>query len=148
VETALKAVWNEGDDALVEDFIAGREFTVSIVEHAGGTMALEPVEIIKNPHQIFDYHNKYNTESQTQEICPAVITSEQRRQLQDLALIMHRALGCKHVSRTDIIMTNDDYVFLETNTIPGMTDRSLLPLAARESGISLQQLLNEWLENL
>lgn len=133
------------DYLLVEDFIAGQEFTVAVVEKDGQKMAL-PVIAIRPREGFFDFDSKYNQANLADEICPAPITVELSEQLQAIAKTAHIALGCRHVSRTDIIVDEaGEAWFLEINTIPGMTATSLLPKALLANGWSLKQMLTEWI---
>ena len=101
------------------------------------------IEIIPNPgYTFFDYGAKY-TPGATQEICPAELTKEETERVSVCAKKAHQALKCRVWSRTDMIIQEDKIYILETNTIPGMTENSLVPLSARSAGISLSQLLDE-----
>jgi D-alanine-D-alanine ligase len=121
---------------IVQELIEGTEVTVAIV----GEDALPVIEIIPPENQEFDYKNKYN--GATQEICPPVTVSEDKqREVQSLALKMHQAFGCRDMSRSDFIIHADGKVYaLELNTIPGLTDQSLLPKAAAVAGMDMPNL--------
>ncbi|MEA3304764.1 MAG: D-alanine--D-alanine ligase [Patescibacteria group bacterium] len=128
-------------DMMIECYIEGREFTVAVLENTDGIIqALPVVEIIPPEGQQFDYENKYN--GSTDEICPAKIDTILTQQLQDLALKAHKSTGCSGYSRTDIMLGSSGPVLLEINTIPGFTDQSLFPLAAKSNAISFSELLN------
>lgn len=126
---------------LIEPFLEGRELTGGVL----GLEELQPLPIVEicpaQKYQFFDYEAKYQ-KGATREICPAHISEEQARAAQQLAVQAHKALGLAGYSRTDIILANDDSMYvLETNTIPGMTPTSLLPQAAAVAGISFSELL-------
>lgn len=130
---------------LIEDFVAGQEFTIAVVEKDGRTTAL-PVIAITPKNGFFDFSSKYNQDNLADEICPAPINRELSDKLQAIAQLAHVSLGCRHVSRTDIIVDhNGEAWFLETNTIPGMTATSLLPKALIASGSSLKEILCGWI---
>lgn len=131
---------------LVEEYLAGRELTAAVIGNAQPE-ALPLVEIIPGQgHQFFNFEAKY-TPGASREICPAPLDPETTRRVQDLGLAAHRALGLKGYSRSDLILTEKGPVLLETNTIPGMTQTSLLPQAAAATGLSFAALL-DWLLEL
>lgn len=134
IEQALRA----HNRMLLEKLIEGIEITVGVL----GDTALPPVEIIPPKGGEFDYENKYN--GKTTELCPPEhLTAAQQQTVQKLAIQAHHVLGCRDLSRTDFIMDPSGIFYvLETNTLPGMTDQSLVPKAALAAGISMQQLVN------
>jgi len=140
-DAALKAL-NESDIVMAEEYISGTELTCGIL----GNDNLEALPVIeirpKEGHRFFDYEAKY-TAGETDEICPAEIDSDTALKAQNLCKKIHNILGCKGCSRTDLILKDGDFYVLETNTIPGMTKNSLLPLAARTAGISFTQLIDK-----
>lgn len=134
VEEALKY----SDRVMVEEFIKGREATCGVVEHFRDEehYALVPIEI-KIPHgkNFFDYDAKYS--GKTEEICPGDFTRAERRTIEEMSREAHRALGLRHYSRSDFIITPKGKIYiLETNSLPGMTAESLLPKALNTIGCS------------
>ncbi len=133
-EEAKKAVkeaknWRDGG-MMIERLIEGSEMTVGIL----GEKALPVIEV-RPAKGFYDYQNKY-TSGATQYLCPAPIPKEKAEELQQLALQAHRALGCEVLSRVDIMVDAEGKPHvLEVNTLPGMTDLSLLPKAGRAGGI-------------
>jgi D-alanine-D-alanine ligase len=133
-EEAKKAVkeakkWKDGG-MMIERLIEGAEMTVGIL----GEQALPVIEV-RPAKGFYDYKNKY-TSGATQYLCPAPIPKEKAQELQELALKAHRALGCEVLSRVDIMVDAEGKPHvLEVNTLPGMTDLSLLPKAGRAAGI-------------
>jgi D-alanine-D-alanine ligase len=125
-------------EILVEELIEGRELTVGIV----GDRAMAVVEI--RPHEgFYDYQHKY-TKGASDYFCPAPLDAEMTRLVQETALAAHRALGLEVYSRVDILLRADGSPFvLEANTIPGMTETSLLPKAAAEAGLNFTALCEE-----
>jgi D-alanine-D-alanine ligase len=124
------------DELLVERFIQGRELTVGIL----GELALPIIEIIPKSG-FYDFNNKYpflnpQAGGGAEHVCPAKIPSRLTNQIQKLALRAHQSLGLKVYSRVDVMLSEKDEPFaLEVNTIPGMTEASLLPEAAGVAGI-------------
>ena len=122
-------------ELMIEEFIEGRELTVGILDEE----ALEPIEI-KTEESFYDYRAKYESKG-TRYIVPAVLPEDAAREAKASALTAHRALGCRHISRIDMILGNDERIYiLEANTSPGMTSRSLLPKAAELAGLSFDKL--------
>jgi D-alanine-D-alanine ligase len=123
---------------LIEPLVEGTEITVGVL----GDEALTVIEIIPPTGGEFDYTNKYN--GRTAELCPPEHVSEDAQaRAQQLAAELHKVLGCKGFSRTDMIVGPDDSLtILETNTIPGMTDQSLFPKAAAAKGIDMPMLVD------
>jgi D-alanine-D-alanine ligase len=138
---AMADVSRFGRDILVEQFVAGRELTVGIL----GELALPIIEIIPKGG-FYDYTNKYpflnpSAGGGAQHVCPAAIDPAKTAEIQQLALRAHRALGLEVYSRVDVLLANDGSLFvLEANTIPGMTEASLLPEAAAAAGINYPDL--------
>ena len=130
---------------LIEAYIDGIELTGGVIGN-DKIEALPIIEIIPDKsYDFFDYKAKY-TAGATQEICPARIDDALTKKAQALSKIAHKALFCKGYSRTDMILKGQDFFVLETNTIPGMTATSLLPLAAGAAGISFSGLLDRLIE--
>lgn len=126
---------------LVEASIEGIEATCGVLEIDGKTIALPPVEIIP-AEGAFDYEAKY-LNSSTQEICPARFAPEVLDDIKQKALTAHRILGCSGYSRTDFIVSKDGPIYIETNSLPGLTASSLLPKSLKAEGISFELFLDE-----
>lgn len=135
LQNALEVACKVEKNILVEKMISGREFSVGILDGN----ALPVIEII--PKQgFYDYKNKYQSGA-AQEICPADLTADQTKRVQDLALRVHQALRLGAYCRIDFIMNSDgEFICLEANTLPGMTPTSLLPQEALVTGISYNEL--------
>ncbi|MDE3101184.1 MAG: D-alanine--D-alanine ligase [Chloroflexota bacterium] len=127
------------DRALIEERLAGTELTVGVIGRDEDLQALPVIEVATS-HDFFDYQAKYDP-AVTEEICPARVPAEVARHAQDLALAAHRAIGCRGISRTDMIAAGERMPVLEVNTIPGLTANSLVPKAARVAGIAFGELL-------
>jgi D-alanine-D-alanine ligase len=131
---------------IVEQFLAGRELTVGVIDHDGHPLALPVIEIETDPGFTFDYAGKY-LGTGTREICPAKIPHSLRDAAQRAAVAAHVALGCDGYSRTDLIATGGDEVyFLELNTLPGLTITSLVPQQLIEAGIGFREFLERQIE--
>ena len=142
LESALRNAYRYGDTVLVEEYIEGRELTVGIL----GDEPLPVVEIVPKGG-FYDYKAKY-TPGMTRYEVPARLSQETFMMTQHMAILAHRALGCKDVSRVDFRLSPDGTPYaLEVNTIPGMTETSLLPKAAMAAGISFRELVLRILES-
>ncbi len=132
---AVKTACLHSSSALIELFIEGREFTAGVL----GDRALPLVEIV-TPWQFCDYEGKYQSEK-TQYRCPVTLSKSEEIAIKSAALTAHNALGAKSFSRSDFRFdSNRKFYFLELNTSPGMTPRSLLPKAAKASGMGFERL--------
>ena len=139
---AIEQAFKHSHQVLVEKYIAGREITGGVLGNKE-LIALPIVEILpQGNHHFFDYQAKY-TPGATKEICPAPLPPHLTEKAQQCALLAHKALGCKGYSRTDMILKGEDIYILETNTIPGMTETSIFPLAAKAMGIPFSALVEE-----
>ncbi len=121
---------------LLEAFREGKELTVGVL----GNEVLPVIEI-RPKTAFFDFKAKY-TPGMSDELCPAPIPAKVTKEAQELALKAHRVLGCRGYSRTDMIWSKGGVEVLETNTLPGMTVTSLLPLAVSVAGLSYAKLLD------
>ncbi|HEX4103943.1 MAG TPA: D-alanine--D-alanine ligase [Candidatus Paceibacterota bacterium] len=139
---ALNVAFKEGDRVMLQGYIKGRELTCGVLEDEEGTpFALPPTEIIPKTSSFFDYRAKYKVGGSL-EITPARLAEPKLKELQQLALKAHTTLGCRGMSRSDFILRGNKFYILETNTIPGMTETSLLPQAAKVAGIDFPSLLD------
>jgi D-alanine-D-alanine ligase len=136
---AVELAFEHDTDVLIEEFVEGTEITVAVLGN-DELEALPVVEIVP-ASGFYDYYSKY-TPGATEEIVPARIPERQYKLAQELGLACHKALGCRGMSRTDIIIRGEEVIVLEINTIPGMTPTSLLPTAAKAAGIEFPQLLD------
>jgi len=142
---AFDKAFEYDDTLLLEEYIKGIEITGAVI----GNFCLEALPIIEivpsEKYDFFDYQAKY-TAGETKEICPARISEKLTQSAGELAKKSHTALFCKGYSRTDMIIRNEKIYVLETNTIPGMTPSSLLPLAAEKAGMNFSQLIDRLIE--
>ncbi|WP_214826659.1 D-alanine--D-alanine ligase [Exiguobacterium algae] len=130
---------------LIEQYIKGKELTVPVIGNFGNEQALPVIEIIPK-NEFYDYESKY-TEGGSVHVCPAEISDELTKEVQEAAVKAHRALGCSGYSRSDFLISEDGLAYiLETNTLPGMTPLSLFPDSARTVGISYGELLERFMQ--
>ena len=122
---------------LIEEFINGREITVSVL----GEESLPVIEI-KPKSGVYDYNSKYII-GETDYICPAEMNSVKYQSVQDCALKIHKMLSCDVYSRVDFKFFDNKFYFLEINTLPGMTKTSLFPKAAKQHGLSFKKLIEK-----
>lgn len=136
---ALNAAFQHDDAVLVERYLCGTEITASVLGNADASV-LPLIEIVAHGG-FYDYHAKY-APGGSAHIIPARISAAAADAAREYALRCHRLLGCRGMSRVDMIVEGDQPYVLEVNTIPGMTPTSLLPEAAKAAGISFPQLLD------
>jgi len=129
-----------GDEYLAEAFVAGTELTVGVVDDDRGTRALPASEVRLDAGRAFDYDGKYLGKG-TREITPAEVPAKVSRAAQQVALNAHKALGCEGYSRTDVICGDRGPVFLEINTLPGLTRMSFVPQQLAAEDTSLKSFL-------
>lgn len=142
LKTALETLTAYGGHILVEKRLYGRDFSVGVL----GGRALPAVEIIPQTGGYFDYKAKYQPGGSI-EVCPAQITEEQQRAMGGAALKLHRGLGLTVYSRSDFILDENGQAWcLEINTLPGLTEASLLPKEAAAAGMSYVELCQEIVE--
>jgi len=137
IEGAIEIAGKHSTNILLEEYIAGRELTVGIL----GVKALPIVEIISD-HQLYDYECKYS-KGKSQYKVPAELPEKVTRKIQDDALKIYKAVGCRHYARVDFRLNEkNEHYFLEINTLPGMTSTSLLPMAAQAGGLEFPDLVD------
>lgn len=143
LQESIDKAFEKSDDILIEEFISGREATCGVLEKFGGVdiNALPPIEIIsKSASGFFDYDAKYN--GQSEEICPGRFSEEEMAEIKKMASAVHKILGLRHYSRSDFILhPKRGIFFLEVNTLPGLTEASLVPKAIKTAGSSLKGLI-------
>jgi len=136
----LETAFGYDNHVVVEEFIKGREITCGVLQDFAGedVHALHPLEIIPPDGKFFDYEVKYD--GSTKEV-PAPFFGEMLKNIKAQAVAAHNALGCRHYSRTDMIIKGTKIYVLETNTLPGLTSESLFPKQARLAKMEFPQLL-------
>lgn len=138
LEEALSNAFKYSDRILVEEYIAGRELTVAVIEdHSLPALEIRP------KHGIYDYECKY-TSGMSEYIVPAEISAEVSKSMQEIAIQACKSLRCEVYARVDFRLSDDNKIFaLEVNTLPGMTSLSLVPKMAKAVGISFNQLVEK-----
>lgn len=135
---AIKEAFKHGNAVIVESYIQGRELTVTFL---GGKTY--PIVEIKPSHDLYDYECKY-TPGMSEYICPADLPIEVEKGMLKATEIMFKALGCKVYARADFLLDSSNKAyFLEMNTLPGMTDTSLVPKSVNAKGVSFESLVNQ-----
>ena len=141
----INKAWNEamhcGGVVIAEKFIEGREYTTAIL----GEKML-PMIRLETPRDFYDYKAKYD-DNNTQYHCPCGLNDEHEEQLSELMLIAFKSVDANGWGRVDFMLDKDDRPWLiEVNTVPGMTDHSLVPMAAKQAGMSFDELVIEILK--
>jgi len=141
-EAALIAAFSYDRKVLLERYVHGRELAVSILEAAGEAVALPIVEALPEEEDFYDFESRYEI-GRTRFVCPAELEEPLAMRANEIALDTYRLLGCAGFARVDLMLAHDsDELFvLETNTIPGLTETSLLPQAADAAGIGFDRLI-------
>ncbi len=143
-EKAIQDAFTHSDSVMIEEYINGREATVGVIDNYRNQeiYALPPIEIRPLKSSFFDYDSKY-TDGMTNEIVPSTFSTEVKLELENLAKEIHKILGLRHYSRIDFIVTPKRGIFaLEANTLPGLTQTSLIPKALHAVGGSLREFLH------
>ena len=142
LKTGLKKLGGETDRIIAEKFIKGREATCGYIENF---KPLPPTEIIPLKDGFFNYEAKYDPE-RTREVTPGNFESTLLEKMHMLAEKCHKTLGLSVYSRTDLLLENDKLYVLETNSLPGFTDASILPQEAELAGLDYKNLLTKIIE--
>jgi len=141
LHAALVEAFRHDDEVLVEAFLSGPEYTVAVI----GDQIMPSIRI-QAASEFYDYQAKYISDD-TQYFCPSGLNDEQEAELSQLVIAAWRALGCSGWGRVDVMMGGDGrFYLLEVNTSPGMTSHSLVPMAAKQAGLSFSQLVVRILE--
>jgi D-alanine-D-alanine ligase len=136
MEAAFRKAYSYDKEVLAESWIKGREFSVAIL----GEQVLPVIEL-ETQNTFYDYEAKYLSDD-TRYHCPAALSAEETTQLQNMALAAYKAVGCGGWGRVDAMRGSDGrFWLLEVNTAPGMTNHSLVPMAAKAAGYSFEQLV-------
>jgi D-alanine-D-alanine ligase len=138
VPNALVAAFSYGDKVLLERHVRGRDLAVSVLDGE----ALPVVEAVPTEEEFYDFEARYEI-GRTQFVCPAVLPDGLTARAQELALQVWEVLRCRAFARIDLMLSTDSgkLTVLEANAIPGMTDTSLLPMAADAAGIGFDALI-------
>ncbi len=141
IDTALAV----DDEAMIEAFIEGEELTIGVLGN-DEPYALPIIQVVPNQDEFYNYHAKY-AEGGSTHLCPAPVSAEITEDAQNMAVAAHSILGCRGISRSDFMLDSEGRCWiLETNTLPGMTNTSLVPDAARVAGMEFPQLCEKLIE--
>jgi D-alanine-D-alanine ligase len=136
LDTALELAWQYNDEALIEHWIEGDEYTVAIL----GNQALPSIKIMSD-HDFYDYDSKYFS-NKTEYLCPSDLSEQQEKNIRTIAMKAFNLTGASDWARVDFILDkNKNPYLLEINTVPGMTSHSLVPMAAKAAGMNFEQLV-------
>lgn len=138
VLAAIESLFAEGTEGvIVEEYIRGKEATVGVIEQVRDEQlyVLPPIEIILPDTDLYNFHAKYSGD--TRHVCPGNFSRVDSEELERAAKVMHRALGLRHYSRSDFVVSPKGVYYLETNTLPGLTSESNFPIALAAVGIPL-----------
>ena len=141
---AIKKAFSEDDEVLVESFFEGRELTCGLIQSKSEMIVLPICEIVSKK-EFFDYEAKYN-DSLVEEIIPAPIEESIAEVIKSTSVFIYKTLNLSGVARVDFLFKDDEYIFLEVNTIPGLSAQSIVPKMAREFGWSNGELIDRIIE--
>lgn len=146
LEEAIRFAFATGKTVLIEEAIEGREMSEGVFSVGGKVITLPVTEIVSH-NEYFDYEAKYLGKSD--EICPARITEKEKEQLSDTTAKIYRHFGCTGLIRIDYIINKEGIpYFLEVNTVPGMTNASIVPVQLRTAGMDLGEIMDAMLSEL
>lgn len=136
---AIDLALSVDEEAMIEAFIEGTELTVGVIGN-DDPRALPVIQIVPTEDEFYNFHAKY-AQGGSKHLCPAPLSAEATEAVQELAVAAHSVLGCRGISRSDVMMDADGVCWLlETNTLPGMTGTSLVPDAAKVAGMTFSEL--------
>ena len=139
---AIELARKSSENVMIQKYIKGRELTCGVLEVDGKLQVLPPTEIMPRKSKFFDYESKY-TPGGSLEVTPPKMFNEEIKKIQEAALAAHKAIGARGYSRADFIFGEDGKLYtLEINTLPGLTETSLLPQEAKAAGINFPKLLD------
>ena len=141
---AIEKAYKEDSEILIESFLDGTEVSVGVIQYKGEIKVLPITEIVTE-NDFFDYEAKYEVKSE--EITPARISEKQKVNIEETAKKVYSVLNMSGFSRSEFILVDDEPYFLEINTVPGLTQESILPQQSLLAGISLRQLFDTAIES-
>ena len=139
LQEAIDKSFKEDNEIIIEQYLDGVEVSVGVISYEGDTKVLPITEIVSE-NDFFDYAAKY--EGKSQEITPARISDDYAQKVKKVAKKIYEVLGMKGFTRSEFIFKNDEPYLLEVNTVPGLTNESILPQQAKEAGISMENLFS------
>ena len=144
IDAAVKKAWKESNDAIIEEFIEGTEFTCGLVKLKNKNLVFPVTEILPK-NEFFDYEAKY-TQGAAKEITPARISENLFNKCQQISSEIYDLCGCSGICRIDYILKNNEFYFLEVNTTPGMTETSFIPQQISAMGMNLSDVISMIIE--
>jgi D-alanine-D-alanine ligase len=144
LEQAIVVAFKEDDEVLIQQFIKGRELACGVFKYKGEIIVLPATEIVSK-NEFFDYEAKY-TEGMASEITPAPLTAAQTSECHEITAYLYDKFNCTGVVRFDYFLSDNKFWFLEVNTVPGLTEASLVPKQAAAKGIAIDKLFGMLLE--
>jgi D-alanine-D-alanine ligase len=141
---AIAVAYKEDSEILIESFLNGTEVSVGVIQYQGEIKVLPITEIVSE-NDFFDYEAKY--EGKSQEVTPARISKSQQEKVEKIAKKIYKVLNISGFSRAEFIFVDEEPYFLEINTVPGLTEKSILPQQAKVAGISLATLFENAIES-
>ncbi|MGY0217981.1 D-alanine--D-alanine ligase family protein [Endozoicomonadaceae bacterium StTr2] len=146
IRKGIELAYQYENRLMIESFVVGKEITAGVIEGKNGPEVLPVLEIRTPEGSWYDFEHRY-TPGLSEHIVPAPLPEQQYKKIQEITLIAHQLLGCEDLSRSDFVVPEEgDPIFVEINTIPGMTPTSLLPDEAKAVGISFEQLMIGFIE--
>lgn len=147
LETAIKVAFETDDIVLTEEFLDGREFACGLFKRNNNLLVL-PLCEIKSKHEFFDYEAKY-TSGLAEEITPPKnLDIDNETDIKTLSSLIYNKMGCKGVVRIDYMLTKSELFFIEINTVPGLSEASIIPKQAHAMGISIDEMFNIVTDNM
>jgi D-alanine-D-alanine ligase len=143
---AIETAFKESNEVLIEAFMSGREVACGVVKTKNKTIVLPVTEIISK-NEFFDFEAKY-IPGHSDEITPADMPLTVTNEIQRISRYVYELLGCNGIVRVDFIVIGEIPFFIEINTVPGMTNESIVPKQAVAAGISLEELYSMSVENM
>lgn len=143
LKEAIESSFKEDDEIIIESFLDGTEVSVGVINYQNKITVLPITEIVSE-NDFFDYEAKYQGKSQ--EITPARLTKKEEKRVREVAKRVYEVLRMSGFSRSEYILINGEPHMIEMNTVPGMTNESILPQQAKEAGISLKELFGNAIE--
>jgi D-alanine-D-alanine ligase len=145
LEEAILKAFKEDDEVIIEENMPGREITCAVMKHGKALVALPLTEIISKK-EFFDFEAKY-VPGMAEEVTPAVISKTEENLCKTISLDLYEKLNCKGIVRFDYIFNDSQFKFLEVNTVPGLTENSIVPRMAEANGMSKAELFSDLIRN-
>jgi D-alanine-D-alanine ligase len=146
LQPALEEALQEDREAIVERYIKGTEVTCGLMKR-GEDFTLFPITEIIPENEFFDYESKY-TVGKAKEITPARIEDDMTKKCQEMAMAIYKLTNCSGIIRVDFIIKGNQVYFLELNSIPGMTEESIVPKQVRSMGLKMETVLQQVIEEV